>query len=66
METRLGVNRRSRGTVRLRKLLLSHEDLARELAELEQRYDRQFAVVFEAIRRIMTPEPPPKGRRIGS
>ncbi len=51
--------------VRLRRLLLSQEDMARKLGELEQRYDRQFKVVFDAIRRIMTPDVPPKRRRIG-
>lgn len=51
--------------VRLRRLLLSHEDLARKLAELETRYDQQFSVVFDAIRKIMAPDVPPKRRRIG-
>ncbi len=35
-----------RAFVRLRVMLLSHEELARKLAELEQRYDEQFKVVF--------------------
>jgi hypothetical protein len=51
--------------VRLRRLLLSPEGLARKLAELEQRYDRQFKIVFDAIREIMAPKVPPKPRRIG-
>jgi hypothetical protein len=41
--------------VRLRQLLLSHADLARRLAELEKKYDKQFASVFDAIRRLMAP-----------
>lgn len=52
-----------RAFVRLRRLLGSHKELARQLDELEKKYDRQFAVVFEAIRKLM--EPPvvkPKGR----
>jgi hypothetical protein len=53
-----------RAFVRLRQMLAAHADLARRLAELEQRYDKQFRVVFEAIRGLATPpEPPPK--RIG-
>jgi hypothetical protein len=51
--------------VRLRRLLLSQEGMARKLADLEQRYDRQFKIVFDAIREIMAPETPPKPRQIG-
>jgi len=51
--------------VRLRKLLLSQESLARQLTDLEQRYDHQFKVVFDAIREIMAPRVPAKRRRIG-
>jgi hypothetical protein len=55
-----------RAFVRLREMLASHKDLARKLAELEQKYDAQFQAVFEAIRQLMAPPPPPAGqRRIG-
>ncbi len=50
--------------VRLRELLLSNTDLARKLEALEQKYDAQFRVVFDAIRELMTPPDPPK-RQIG-
>ncbi len=50
--------------VRLRKLLASHDDLARKLLVMEKRYDAQFKVVFDAIRQLMM-EPEPKRRRIG-
>lgn len=50
--------------VRLRGLAERNEDLARRLDELESRYDRQFKVVFDAIRELMAPPPAPK-RRIG-
>jgi N-glycosylase/DNA lyase len=50
--------------LRLRRLLATHEDLARKLEELEQKYDRQFAVVFEAIRELMTPLDP-RRKQIG-
>jgi hypothetical protein len=51
--------------VRLRRLLLSQEEMARKLSALERRYDHQFKVVFDAIRQMMAPEIPPKSRRIG-
>jgi hypothetical protein len=53
-----------RAFVRLRRLLATHADLARKLAELEKKYDTQVRVVFDAIRQLMTPPDPPK-RRIG-
>lgn len=54
-----------RAFVRLRALLSSHEELARKLVALEQKYDAQFKVVFDAIRQLMAP-PQPTRRPIGS
>jgi hypothetical protein len=51
--------------VRLRKLLVTNEALAEKLDILEKRYDKQFKLVFDAIREIMTPTQPPPKRRIG-
>lgn len=48
-----------RAFVRLREMLLSNADLARQLGALEKKYDSQFKVVFEAIRQLMTPPAPP-------
>lgn len=45
-----------RAFVRLRGILSTHKDLARKLAELENKYDGQFKIVFEAIRRLMLPQ----------
>jgi hypothetical protein len=44
-----------RAFVRLRRMVASVEELGRKLAGLEQRYDAQFKVVFEAIRQLMQP-----------
>src|SRR3990172_133058 len=49
-----------RAFVRMRRMLLSHEELARKVAALEGKYDSQFRVVFDAIRALMEP---PKNRR---
>jgi hypothetical protein len=54
-----------RAFVRLRELLATHKELARKLDELEQRYDAQFRVVFDAIRQLMTPPAEQTKRRIG-
>lgn len=48
--------------VRLREILASHEELARKLDALEQKYDKQFKVVFDALRELMTP--PKKERKV--
>lgn len=50
--------------VRLRQMLASNARLARRLDQLEQKYDSQFKVVFDALRELMSP-PEPKKRRIG-
>jgi hypothetical protein len=42
-----------RAFVKLRQLLASNAELSRQLAELESKYDKQFKVVFDAIRQLM-------------
>jgi hypothetical protein len=44
-----------RAFIRLRELLATHKELGRRLDELEAKYDKQFAVVFDAIRKLMGP-----------
>jgi hypothetical protein len=51
--------------VRLRQMILSNRELSSRLDQLEARYAKQFRVVFEAIREIMSPKSPPPIRRIG-
>jgi hypothetical protein len=50
--------------VGMRKLLTSHEVLARKVDELERKSDAQFRVVFDAIRALMEIPGKPR-RRIG-
>ena len=54
-----------RAFVRLREILATHKELAQKLEELEQKYDAQFKIVFDAIRELMAPPPEPKKGRIG-
>lgn len=49
-----------RAFVQLKRMLATHEDLARKLDALEGKYDRQFKIVFDAIRALM--EPPAKAK----
>lgn len=53
-----------RAFVELRRMLSEHEDLAKRIAELEEKYDGQFQVVFEAIRSLIAPPEKPR-KRIG-
>ncbi|MEA2562357.1 MAG: hypothetical protein QOH06_3861 [Acidobacteriota bacterium] len=57
-----------RAFVRLRRMINEQAELARKLDDLEERYDEQFKVVFDALRELMTPPELPEdteGRRIG-
>jgi len=54
-----------RAFVRLRQLLATHKDLARKLLALENKYDSQFKVVFDAIGKLMLPPGSDVKRRIG-
>lgn len=49
----------------MRGMVSHNADLARRLDALESKYDRQFKVVFDAIRELMTPPQPTPKRRIG-
>jgi len=40
---------------KLRQILASHKDLLRKINEMESKYDRQFKIVFDAIRKIISP-----------
>jgi len=50
-----------RAFVKLRQMLASNAELSRRLDELESKYDKQFRVVFDAIRQLMAT--PARGRK---
>ena len=49
-----------RAFVRLKRMMTTNQDLSRKLDALEGKYDRQFKMVFDAIRALM--EPPSKAK----
>lgn len=49
---------------KLRKILESHQELRQKIEEIEKKYDHQFRVVFDAIKKILAPPKKPK-RQIG-
>jgi hypothetical protein len=53
-----------RAFIRLREMLAGHVELKRKIDEMEKKYDRQFTVVFSAIKQLLTPPVIPK-RKIG-
>lgn len=54
-----------RAFVRLRQMLASNKALAQKFNLLEQKYDKQFRVVFDAIRQLMEPPDSIRKRPIG-
>jgi hypothetical protein len=54
-----------RAFVQLRQILTANKDLARKLEALEQKYDKQFKVVFDFIRQLMPPDRRAAKRPIG-
>ena len=49
---------------KLRQMIESHKDLKAKIENMEKKYDSQFQIVFEAIKKLIEPELKPK-RKIG-
>ena len=57
-----------RAFVNLKRFSLTYVGLKRKIEAMERKYDARFKVVFDAIRKLMTPPesvPEPPRRRIG-
>ena len=55
-----------RAFVKLRELLSTHKELERKILDLESKYDKQFELIFKAIRELMHQDQLDKNRpRIG-
>lgn len=54
-----------RAFTRLRQMLITHEDLKKKIEHMETKYDRQFKVIFDAIKQLMEPEVKAEKNRIG-
>ena len=53
-----------RAFVKMREMMIEQKDLAKKLSALEKKYDKQFQIVFDAIRELMTPPEKPR-KKIG-
>jgi len=54
-----------RAFAQFRRLLLTHKDLKRKIEEMEKKYDIQFKVVFEALKKLLEPPTAEEKRIIG-
>ncbi len=50
--------------VRLRQMLAGHKELQKKIEAIEEKYDKQFRIVFEAIKQLLQEDDEPK-RNIG-
>ena len=49
---------------RFRQMLEGHKDVQKKIEAMEENYDKQFRVVFEAIKKLLSDNDKPK-RKIG-
>ena len=49
---------------KLRQMLAGHKDLRQKIEKMEEKYDEQFRMVFEAIKQLLSEEEKPK-QKIG-
>jgi hypothetical protein len=54
-----------RAFVQMKQFATTHKELAEKIAGMEKKYDSQFRVVFEAIKKLLEPPPAPSKPRIG-
>ena len=54
-----------RAFVNIRRVAITYVGLKRKIEEMENKYDAQFSIVFEAIKKLLDPPPEPPKRRIG-
>lgn len=51
-----------RAFIQLKRMLLTNAVLRRKIEEMEKKYDKQFVIVFQAIKQLL--EPPPVKEKI--
>lgn len=51
--------------IQLKRMLLTNADLRHKIEEIENKYDKQFAIVFQAIKQLLEPPPVKEKKVIG-
>lgn len=54
-----------RAFIQLKRMLLTNANLKRKIEEIENKYDKQFAIVFQAIKQLLEPPPAKPKPKIG-
>jgi hypothetical protein len=52
-----------RAFIQLKRMLLTNTDLRYKIEKMEKKYDKQFAIIFQAIKQLLEP-PLPKEKKI--
>ena len=53
-----------RAFIKMRQMYIRHDDLKQKIIAMERKYDKQFQMVFEAIKQLLKQDKKPK-RKIG-
>ena len=53
-----------RAFIKMRQMYISHDDLKQKIIAMERKYDKQFQIVFDAIKHLLAEDEKPK-RKIG-
>jgi hypothetical protein len=54
-----------RAFIQLKRMLSTNADLRRKIEEMEKKYDKQFVIVFQALKQLLEPLPVKEKRIIG-
>jgi hypothetical protein len=57
-----------RAFIKLREILFSHKNLERKIEQIENKYDKQFKIIFETIKQLIQQKQTPRkpiGYKIG-
>src|SRR3989338_235125 len=54
-----------RAFIQLKRMLLTNVDLMHKIEEMEKKYDKQFVIVFQAIKQLLEPLPAKEKKIIG-
>ncbi|PIY18231.1 MAG: hypothetical protein COZ15_00775 [Elusimicrobia bacterium CG_4_10_14_3_um_filter_49_12_50_7] len=49
----------------MRRMMLSYKDLKEKIEKMESKYDKQFRIVFTALKQLLEPKPVPQQRKMG-
>jgi len=51
--------------IKMRRMMLSYKDLKEKIEKMESKYDKQFRIVFTALKQLLEPPPVPPQGKIG-